>query len=269
MGDAEQAYEQGLTMTVYTVTPDVSASDVANLMVTQGVGDVIVVEECQPVGILTDRDLVARVMAAGLDGKNVRVREIMSTPPVTVPRNEEVGTAIALMSRHGIRRLPIVDEAGRLVSILTLDDIVMLSLDGQPELSNIIRRQLQLGKGPPPSPLPTEQQLAEAEGSRRPAALPFSGTVEHIARSSVVVPIQRGHLRPLRDTPRAWFSRNRFWIVIVLLFSILGTLAALAVRYYGGAIYRYNPQYYEPKDIERQQQLLEEENRRLEELKRK
>jgi hypothetical protein len=127
---------------------------------------------------------------------------------------------------------------------------------------------LQFGKGPPP-PLSTEQQLAEAEGSRRPAALPFSGTVEHIARSSVVVPIERGHLRPLRDTPRAWFSRNRFWIVVVLLLSILGTLAALATRYYGGAIYRYNPQYYEPKDIERQQQLLEEEIRKLEERKRK
>lgn len=269
MGDAVRAHEQGLTMTVYTVTPDASASDAANLMVTQGVGDVIVVEECKPVGILTDRDLVARVMAAGLDGKNVRVREIMSSPPVTVPRNEEVGTAIVLMSRHGIRRLPIIDEEGRLVSILTLDDIIMLSLDGRPELSNVVRRQLQFGKGSPPPPLSAEQQLTEAEGLRRPAAIPFSGTVEHIARSSVVVPMERSRLRPLRDTPRAWFSRNRFWIVIVLLLSIIGTLAALAIRYFGGAIYRYNPQYYEPKDIERQHQLLEEEIRKQEEQKRK
>lgn len=259
--------DQGLTMTVYTVTPDALVGEVATLMVTHGVGDVIVVEEGKPVGILTDRDLVARVMAAGLDGKTVLVRDIMSTPPVTVPRNEEVGTAIALMSHHGIRRLPIVDEAGRLVSILTLDDIIMLSLDGRPELSNIVRRQLRLGDGPPL--LPIELQRAGAKGSGRPATLPFSGTVESIAHSSMVIPVTQGHIQPLRDTPGAWLSRNRFWIVIVILLSILGTLAALATRYFVGAIYQYNPQYYEPKDIQRQQQLLEEELKKQEELKRK
>ena len=258
--------DQGLTITVYTVAPDALVGDVASLMVTHGVGDAIVVEEGKPVGILTDRDLVARVMAAGLDGTTLLARDIMSAPPVTVPRNEEVSTAIALMSHHGIRRLPIIDEAGKLVSILTLDDIIMLSLNGQPELSNIVRRQLRLGDAPPP--LPTELHLTETEGAERPAALPLSGTVESIARSAVVVPIKRGHLRPLRNTPRAWFSRNRFWIVIVLLLSILGALAALATYYFVGTIYRYNPQYYEPKDLERQHQLLEEELRKQEERKR-
>lgn len=260
--------DQGLTITVYTVAPDALVGDVASLMVTHGVGDAIVVEEGKPVGILTDRDLVARVMAAGLDGTTLLARDIMSAPPVTVPRNEEVSTAIALMSHHGIRRLPIIDEAGKLVSILTLDDIIMLSLNGQPELSNIVRRQLGIGNGQPTPPLPTEQRLTETESAGRPAALPLSGTVESIARSAVVVPIKRGHLQPLRNTPRAWFSRNRFWIVIVLLLSILGALAALATYYFVGTIYRYNPQYYEPKDLERQHQLLEEELRKQEERKR-
>lgn len=260
--------EQGLTMTVYTVRPDALVGEVATLMVTHGVGDVIVVEEGKPIGILTDRDLVARIMAAGLDGKNVLVHDIMSTPLVTVPRNEEVGTAIALMSRHGIRRLPILDEAGKLVSILTLDDLLMLSLDGRPELSNIVRRQLRLGDGPPAPPLPTEPRLTETEDAGRPAIFPLSGTVENIVRSTVLVPIQRGQHRHIHHTPRAWLSRNRFWIVIVLLFSILGTLAALATRYFVGAIYRYDPQYYEPKDIERQHQLLEEELKKQEERKR-
>ncbi len=258
--------DQGLTMTVYTVTPDALVGDVATLMVTHGVGDVIVAEEGKPVGILTDRDLVARVMAAGLDGKTVLVRDIMSTPPVTVPRNEEVGTAIALMSHHGIRRLPIVDEAGRLMSILTLDDIIMLSLDGRPELSNIVRRQLRIGDGPPP--LSTKPHLTKMEDSGRPAIFPLSGTVENIVRSAVLVPIKRGHHQHIHQTPRTWFSRNRFWLVIVLLLSILGALAALATRYFVVAIYRYNPQYYEPKDIERQHQLLEEELKKREELKR-
>ena len=221
--------DQGLTMTVYTVTPDTLAGDVATLMVTQGVGDVIVVEEGKPVGILTDRDLVARVMAAGLDGKTVLVRDIMSTPPVTVPRNEEVSTATALMSHHGIRRLPIVDEAGKLVSSLTLDDIIMLSLDGRPELSNIVRQQLGIGDGPPP--LPTEPHLTETEGAGRPAIFPLSGTVESIARSAVVVPIPRGHHRHIHQTPRAWFSRNRFWLIFVLTLSLISTAALLLLPY--------------------------------------
>ncbi|MCX5723420.1 MAG: CBS domain-containing protein [Nitrospirae bacterium] len=187
---------QGLTMTVYTVTPEALACEVATLMVTQRVGDVIVVEEKKPVGILTDRDLVARVMAAGLESNTVLVRDIMSAPPVTVPRNQELRIAIELMSLHGIRRLPIVDEEGRLVSILTLDDIIMLGLDGQPELSNIVQRQLRLGNGPLPPPLPEEGHQATTEGSPRPAAFSFSGTVEQIARSTVVIPITRRHLRP-------------------------------------------------------------------------
>ncbi|MCX5722729.1 MAG: CBS domain-containing protein [Nitrospirae bacterium] len=221
--------DQGLTMTVYTVTLDALADDVATLMVTQGVGDVIVVEEGKPVGILTDRDLVARIMAAGLDGKTVLVRDIMSAPPVTVSQNEEVGIAIALMSHHGIRRLPIVDEAGKLVSILTLDDLLMLGLDGQPELSNIVRRQLRLGKEPLPSP--TGLQRAETEGSSRPATLPLSSTVERIARSSVVVPIKRGQYRHIHHTPRTWFSRNRFWLIFILALSLISTAALLLLPY--------------------------------------
>lgn len=72
-------------MTVYTVTPDALVDDVATLMVTHGIGDAIVVEEGKPVGILTDRDLVTRVMAAGLNGTTLLARDIMSAPPVTVP----------------------------------------------------------------------------------------------------------------------------------------------------------------------------------------
>lgn len=257
-------------MTVYTVTPDALACEVATLMVTQRVGDVIVVEEKKPVGILTDRDLVARVMAAGLESNTVLVRDIMSAPPVTVPRNQELSIAIELMSLHGIRRLPIVDEEGRLVSILTLDDIIMLGLDGQPELRNIVQRQLRLGNGPLPPPLPEEGHQATTEGSPRPAAFPFSGTVEHFSRSTVVVPITRRHLRPPpHHTPTSWRGRNRSWILIVVLLSILGALAMLATRYFVGAIYRYDPQYYDPKDLERQHQLLEQEIKKLEELKRK
>lgn len=253
-------------MTVYTVTPEALACDVATLMVTQKVGDVIIVEENRPVGILTDRDLVARVMATGLESKTVLVRDIMSAPLVTVPQNQELSLAIELMSLHGIRRLPIVDEEGQLVSILTLDDIIMLGLEGRPELSTILRRQLQLE---PPRPLPGKTYQADAEGSFQPAALPFSGTVEHIARPTVVVPITLRHLRPPRHTPASWRGRNRSWFLIIVLLSILGALAILATRYFVGMIYQSNPQYYEPKDLERQHHLLEQELKKLEELKRK
>lgn len=184
---------EGLTATVYTVAPDASVSDVARLMVSGDVGDVIVVEDQKPIGVLTDRDIVVRVIGAGLDAKEVRVREVMSSPPVTVSRNAEVGVAVGLMGFHGIRRLPIVDEDRRLVSILTLDDLILLGLDNQPELKHIVRRQLRPGEKPETPPkIPAVAPSQQGVPLKRGEVL-LSGPVASVARPSVVVPVGRSY----------------------------------------------------------------------------
>ncbi len=227
--------EPGLPSAVYTVSPDDSVIDVARLMVEGDVGDVIVAKDQKPVGILTDRDIVVRVLGAGLDAREVRVREVMSKPPVTISRNEEITAAIGLMSLHGIRRLPIVDENNRVVSILTLDDLILLGLDNQPELKEIVRQQLRPGEKPAPPPMMPAVAPSRPGASPERAEPTFSGPVVAAARSSVVIPMGRGHFHRRRRTWRSatgdWFYRNYLWLVIVPALSFLGVVAMLLLLY--------------------------------------
>jgi CBS domain-containing protein len=146
MEEPVQDTTKGLTPTVFTVGPDAPLSEVAGLLASHGVGAVVVVEDRKPVGIVTDRDLAVQLAAPVLDPRRVQVKTIMSQPLVTVTREDEVSTALALMRRHRIRRLPIVNDEGHLCSIFTLDDALLLHLEGQGDLSTIVKEQLQ-GEG--------------------------------------------------------------------------------------------------------------------------
>jgi CBS-domain-containing membrane protein len=214
-----------LPTTIYTVAPDALVSDAASLMMSQGVGDVIVAENLRPLGILTDRDLVVRVLAAALDPGSTLVREVMTSPVVTITRNEDLAGAIALMDRHGIRRLPIVDEEGCLASILTLDDIQMLGLSAQPEIVGVIRRQLRPQQeaetvlAQPDAP-PVDQPAPARGDHAGPSGPVYAQPVSAITRPSVVVPVGRVHHRRHHHRPRriwvwetdGWLDRHRFWV---------------------------------------------------------
>lgn len=243
--------EPGLPATVYTVTPDTPVSDVAKLLVAQHVGDVIVVQEGKPVGILTDRDLVVRVMAAGSDPKTVKVRQVMSGPLITINAQEELGTAIALMGRYGIRRLPIVDESGCLVSILTMDEIIQLGLAGSPELTRIIQQQFHPDKRSD-APLPAATPpVRRAEPSR----LDLRQPIVSVHRQTVIKPVHRYHHSRL-DYARSWLFWNREWLQFTGLLVVLAVVATLLVYYIGIENIkwdRFAPRdFYTPHDEERQ-----------------
>lgn len=114
--------------TVHIAPQSISTQDVAKLMAARGVSAIVVVDDQTPVGIVTSRDIVARTIAARVDAATLPVGAIMSSPLVTIPEHGAAHDAIALMERHGIRRLPVVDEAGGLVTLLTLDDLLRRSL---------------------------------------------------------------------------------------------------------------------------------------------
>jgi CBS domain-containing protein len=109
-----------------TANPETTAHALAVLMRDQRVGAVVITEGDRPVGIVTDRDLVLRVVARQLDPLTVRAREVMSSDLVTVREGTSLAEATAQMRAHGIRRVPVVDARGRLVNILTLDDMVVV-----------------------------------------------------------------------------------------------------------------------------------------------
>ncbi|MDI1238684.1 MAG: CBS domain-containing protein [Polaromonas sp.] len=117
------------TVVVAVVEPETSALVAAQLMRKHHVGALVVVdaaEKSRPVGILTDRDLVLALMAEGLDPEVFTAGDVMSVELVQVTPEMDAMDAVALMRRHRLRRLVIVDEAGRLTGVVTMEDILEL-----------------------------------------------------------------------------------------------------------------------------------------------
>lgn len=113
---------------VVTVTRASTVIEVATLMRKHHIGAMVVVEETRngtvPVGVLTDRDIVVEIVAAGLSPEAVKVGEILQRPVVTVTQDAGYAETVRRMSVNGVRRMPVVDARGALVGIITIDDIL-------------------------------------------------------------------------------------------------------------------------------------------------
>lgn len=117
-----------------TIGPDEAAQEAAELMRTRHVGAVLVVDGGRPVGIVTDRDLVVRLLAEGWSASQP-VRSVMSGDLVVARVDDTIDHAIYTMRHHGIRRLPIVSDDGLALGLVALDDLLVL-LSG--EVSSIV-----------------------------------------------------------------------------------------------------------------------------------
>ena len=105
-----------------TVEPKATLGEAATLMKQNDCGSIPVVEGGRLVGIVTDRDIVVRGVAAGKDPKTQRVSEVMSANPVTIGPDNDVSDAEMKMADRQIRRLPVV-EGGKLVGIIVTAQI--------------------------------------------------------------------------------------------------------------------------------------------------
>ena len=111
---------------VATVPPDASIRKAAFLMRDRGVGAVVVVNaKNKPVGIVTDRD-VAFAVAVDEKDPDTAVRDIMPGELITIGENEGIFNATQYVFGYQVRRLPIVDSDGKLVGIVTMDDLLAL-----------------------------------------------------------------------------------------------------------------------------------------------
>ncbi len=117
------------TSVVAVVEPETPALVVAQLMRKHHIGALVVVEaeeKSRPVGIVTDRDLVLELMAEGLDPAVFTAGDIMTVDLVLAMPDMDAMEAVQLMKSHRLRRLVIVDDAGRLRGIVTMEDILEL-----------------------------------------------------------------------------------------------------------------------------------------------
>jgi CBS domain-containing protein len=93
------------------------------MMKQENVGLAPIVEGDRLIGTLTDRDIVTRVVAEGKDPQTVSSREVASTAPVTVDPQQDLDEALRLMATHQVRRLPVVEEDGRVVGVVAQADV--------------------------------------------------------------------------------------------------------------------------------------------------
>jgi len=127
---------------VKMLPPETSCAEAARLMRDDGIGCVVVAEEGRPAGIVTDRDLVVRVMAAGEDADRVALRDVMSGEPVFLGESRSLDVLIRTMRERGVRRIPVVDEDGELEGIVTLDDLLVLFAEQLAGLVDTVREEI-------------------------------------------------------------------------------------------------------------------------------
>jgi len=141
--------KSGVTMTVLdvartgvmTAPGDQTAGNLATVMREEDVGSVIIEDDGEPVGIVTDRDLVLQVLEPREDPTAVTAEDIMTETLVTVEGDDGVFEVTAKMSENDVRRLPVVDENGDLTGIVTLDDLLVLLSTEMEHLTGVIEAE--------------------------------------------------------------------------------------------------------------------------------
>jgi CBS domain-containing protein len=132
---------------VVTVRRHEDLTTAAWMMRERNVGCLVVVEPAgtiggaRPIGMLTDRDIVTVVIARDRDPHTLAVGDVMTRHPITVWANSSIDEALLRMRNGGVRRVPVVDERGRLVGILALDDVFEHLSRHLPAAATPIRRE--------------------------------------------------------------------------------------------------------------------------------
>ena len=107
-----------------TAAPSDTVREASKKMAEGNVGCVVITEEGKPLGVFTERDLLRRVMLANQHADEVAVHEVMTTDLIMLTGDDDAHRAQALMRKHHIRHMPIVDPAGKLLGVLSIRDLI-------------------------------------------------------------------------------------------------------------------------------------------------
>lgn len=130
------------TRSVDTAAPEESILSAARRMSDRNVGTLVVADTGnRPLGILTDRDLVTRILARGVDPVSTTVRQVMTRDIEAVTEDSSIEDALRLMRVGGYRRIPVVNPESGLVGILTLDDILKTLAGEFSDIGRVLRDQ--------------------------------------------------------------------------------------------------------------------------------
>jgi len=108
---------------VISLTPEASVWEAACVMTKANVGSVLIIDPAGKMkGILTERDLMTRVLAKALNPQTTKVSEVMTTDPYTVVPDTKIADAVLIMIERGFRHLPVVNAAGKILGVFSVRD---------------------------------------------------------------------------------------------------------------------------------------------------
>jgi CBS domain-containing protein len=125
-----QSIREVMTSNPCSIGADKPVAYAAKMMRDENVGLAPIVEGDKLIGTLTDRDIAIRVVAEGKDPTSTIVREVASRQVVTIDPEQDLDEALRLMAQHQVRRLPVVEEDGRLVGVVAQADVAR---EGKPK----------------------------------------------------------------------------------------------------------------------------------------
>ena len=130
---------EAMSSYVEFIETDAPVCEAAEMMGELDVGALPVGAPDRLEGVVTDRDLLYRVVARGLDASAVRVRDVMSRPVIACHEDDTVRAVLDMMASHHIRRIPVLDAADKVTGWVTLADLSRKLLVEDPALQNALR----------------------------------------------------------------------------------------------------------------------------------
>ena len=116
---------------VYSVHPESTVYEALKVLVDKNVGALVVIDKEKFLGIFSERDYARRVILKGRASKETTIREIMTEHPITVTEDETIEVCMGKMTDKRIRHLPVVDDDGRLIGLISIGDVVKYIMDEQ------------------------------------------------------------------------------------------------------------------------------------------
>lgn len=133
---------------VFSINGDADAVEAARMMREYHIGFLVVTRDKDsgrmPIGVLTDRDVVLEVVAQDIDPHAVAVKDIMTPDPLVVRESDELHDTLLRMRAAGVRRVPVENDAGHLVGVLSVDDVVGFLNEVVQDLAGAINREMNL-----------------------------------------------------------------------------------------------------------------------------
>ncbi|MCD6226743.1 MAG: CBS domain-containing protein [Candidatus Aenigmarchaeota archaeon] len=124
---------------VLTAPKETLIRDAARIMTKYRIGSLVILEKSKLIGIVTERDILGKVVARGDDPRIIKIEDIMTTDVISIQDDDTVEKAVELMTEHKIKKLPVLHEE-RLVGIITASDIIVI----QPKMIDALCKLLQI-----------------------------------------------------------------------------------------------------------------------------